>query len=174
MEYCSGQSLESYLSKRNSENWNMDECRQDNFNIFTNIINGIVEVHKNNVIHRDLKPENIFIDFNEHTQLKTAKIGDFGLARMLTSNNQEQSPIRKKEQNSSKESTSAGTKSLTTISRFSSVAGTEIYMAPEIKKHFLKGTKPEKFSDIEINKKTDIFQLGLILYEICHPIKTGM
>ena len=38
-------------------------------------------------------------------------------------------------------------------SKFSSIAGTEAYMAPEIKTHFLNGTKPFKHSDPEINKK---------------------
>jgi len=41
----------------------------------------MVEIHKNDVIHRDLKPENIFIENG------MAKIGDFGLARMLRSDN---------------------------------------------------------------------------------------
>jgi hypothetical protein len=41
-------------------------------------------------------------------------------------------------------------------------------MAPEIKKHFHAGTFPFKNNDIEINKKQDIYQLGLILYELCH------
>jgi serine/threonine protein kinase len=49
------------------------------------MINGMVEVHKNNVLHRDLKPENIFINKNGNTT--TAKIGDFGLARQLNSQN---------------------------------------------------------------------------------------
>lgn len=42
----------------------------------------MAEIHKNDVLHRDLKPENIFIDKREGKQA-TAKIGDFGLARML-------------------------------------------------------------------------------------------
>lgn len=45
------------------------------------MINGMAEIHKNNVLHRDLKPENIFI--NKENETITAKIGDFGLARML-------------------------------------------------------------------------------------------
>ena len=42
----------------------------------------MVEIHCNNVLHSDLKPENIFINKNSVTGT-TAKIGDFGLARML-------------------------------------------------------------------------------------------
>jgi len=52
--------------------------------------------------------------------------------------------------------------------QYTSIAGTEAYMAPEIKKHFHAGTFPFKNNDIEINKKQDIYQLGLILYELCH------
>ncbi len=42
------------------------------------------DIHKQNIIHRDLKPENIFID--DRNNLIKAKIGDFGLARMLNPN----------------------------------------------------------------------------------------
>jgi translation initiation factor 2-alpha kinase 4 len=57
--------------------------REANFRIFSDMVNGLVEIHKNDVIHRDLKPENIFIDDSKQESLPTAKIGDFGLARML-------------------------------------------------------------------------------------------
>ena len=84
MEYCSGQTLEDKLNKRNViEGFGFIENggpidRNQNLKIFSQIINGMVEIHKNDVIHRDLKPENIFIENG------TAKIGDFGLARTLT------------------------------------------------------------------------------------------
>ena len=44
-------------------------------------------------------------------------------------------------------------------------------MAPEIKHHFVNGTKQLKH--IEINKKTDIYTLGLILYELSNKMKTN-
>jgi serine/threonine protein kinase len=146
------------------------------------MINGMAEVHKNNVLHRDLKPENIFIDKKEGMKA-TAKIGDFGLARMLIGN---------KFQDGSSESTAfydgssspsfhSSTEFLSPekginskISVLSSVAGTEAYMAPEVKKHFLEGTRPSKEKDIELSKMQDIYQLGLILYEISHKMKTNM
>ena len=79
MEYCSGQSLENQLKKRNNENegygFVVDSGRSGvnggsagvidreyNYQIFSQMINGMVEIHKNNVLHRDLKPENIFIN----------------------------------------------------------------------------------------------------------------
>lgn len=64
--------------------------RQYNFQIFSQMINGMVEIHCNNVLHSDLKPENIFINENSVTGT-TAKIGDFGLARMLNREGSEES-----------------------------------------------------------------------------------
>jgi serine/threonine protein kinase len=54
------------------------------------------------------------------------------------------------------------------------VAGTEAYMAPEVLRHYWDGTRPPKHKNEEINMKQDIFQLGLILYEICHKMSTNM
>ena len=39
------------------------------------------EIQKHDILHRDLKPENIFIDGKGDNV--SAKIGDFGLARLL-------------------------------------------------------------------------------------------
>lgn len=69
-EYCSGETLKTYLNNRNGIS------RRNNFEIFQQIINGVITIHEGNIIHRDLKPENIFLDENQNI-----KIGDFGLAR---------------------------------------------------------------------------------------------
>lgn len=107
-------------------------------NIFKHIVDGLVEVHRNNILHRDLKPENIFINQN------IAKLGDFGLAK------KQGDPEDKY------------------------VAGTEAYIPPELKQNFLKGTKPENQEDIELAKKQDVYQIGLILYELMLKIRTNM
>ena len=70
-EYCSGETLRTFLVARKSQ-----INRHQNFKIFEQIITGVIIIHESNIIHRDLKPENIFLD--EH---KNIKIGDFGLAR---------------------------------------------------------------------------------------------
>lgn len=46
-------------------------------------------------------------------------------------------------------------------------------MAPEIQKHYLEGTLPEKFTDVSINIKQDIYSLGLILYQLSFKITTA-
>ena len=45
--------------------------------IFKQIVDGLAEIHKNNIIHRDIKPSNIMI-----TNEGVVKIGDFGISRM--------------------------------------------------------------------------------------------
>ena len=45
---------------------------------------GLMHLHSKNVIHRDLKPHNIFISQGDsRSDSRTAKIGDFGLARLM-------------------------------------------------------------------------------------------
>jgi len=47
-------------------------------------------------------------------------------------------------------------------------------MAPEIKVHFRDGTKPVRHEDISVDMKQDIYSVGLILYELCHKMRTHM
>ena len=51
--------------------------------IVTQICIGLKEIHKNNIIHRDLTPDNIFIDKNNKI-----KIGDFGISKIFSDNNE--------------------------------------------------------------------------------------
>ena len=116
------------------------------------------EIHKHDILHRDLKPENIFIDGKGDNV--SAKIGDFGLARLLkpqtNSTNETLSepystPDRRMESNHSPTMELRG-RTMRNNVYFSSTAGTEVYMAPEIKHHYHAGTLPQKYKDIDINK----------------------
>jgi len=64
------------------KNFNGGDIRKKIFSIFTKILLGLYELHKQHIIHRDIKPGNIMIvdDF-------TPKIGDLGLAKILGSTN---------------------------------------------------------------------------------------
>ncbi len=70
-EYCSGLTLKKFIKNRQSK---ID--RKQNYQIFSQIVDGVLTIHQANIIHRDLKPDNIFLD--KHNNVK---IGDFGLAR---------------------------------------------------------------------------------------------
>ncbi|KAM3280524.1 hypothetical protein ACQJBY_047360 [Aegilops geniculata] len=87
--------------------------------IIVGIAEGLLYLHKHSrlrVIHRDLKPSNILLD-----SMMNAKISDFGLAKIFSSNNNEGNKTRK-------------------------VVGTYGYMAPEYASHGLFSVKSDVFS----------------------------
>ncbi|CAO2816057.1 unnamed protein product [Amaranthus hypochondriacus] len=74
-EFVSGGSLHKHLHEGGGGNfltWN------ERFNIIVGIAKGLSHLHQLNVIHYNLKSSNILID-----GLGEAKVGDFGLARLL-------------------------------------------------------------------------------------------
>ena len=74
-EFVSGGSLHKHLHEGGDGNfltWN------ERFNIIVGIAKGLSHLHQLNVIHYNLKSSNILID-----GLGEAKVGDFGLARLL-------------------------------------------------------------------------------------------
>ena len=86
---------------------------------------GLAAAHEQGIVHRDLKPCNVLLDSAGH-----ACIADFGLARML------------------------GTQQQQSLNRAGEVHGTPRYMSPEQAEG-----KP-------VDARTDIYSLGLILYEM--------
>ncbi len=109
---------------------------KDKIDIAIQICNGLEAIHSKGIIHRDLKPSNILI-----TKDKKVKIIDFGVSKFI------------------KNDISDITDSLTittTISEWKSIKirGTLNYMSPEA----LEGKG--------LDERTDIFSLGVILYEM--------
>ena len=100
------------------------------------MVNGLVAIHKEHVLHRDLKPENIFMVTDKNGL--SAKIGDFGLAVLMEDESALEIGVK-----SSTETKNCG---------FSSVAGTQPYIAPEIKKHFASGTTPKGGDIVTLQK----------------------
>ena len=87
MEYCNGETLESYIQEKKKENEFLSE--NEILIIFLQILKGLqyarnLFISKKNselLMHRDLKPENIFI--HQVGKRKIIKIGDFGLAKIF-------------------------------------------------------------------------------------------
>ena len=73
LEYMEGGSLREYLIDKKI--LTLDEF----YRIFIQIIKGIYDIHKNNLIHLDIKPENIMFKDKDRT---IVKIGDLGIAKL--------------------------------------------------------------------------------------------
>lgn len=117
--------------------------------LFREITKGLAYIHSQDVIHRDLKPANIFLNSRGKV-----KIGDFGLATTSSLALQPNHEVGSSHRRSVMSSSATGE------------VGTALYVAPE-----LKG----KASDSQHNQKVDMYSLGIIFFEMCHPpFSTGM
>jgi len=92
--------------------------------------------HAEGIIHRDIKPANIFV-----TKRGLAKVLDFGLAKLVPKG------LAEADQNSS-----GGTPDSNSIVGI--ISGTPSYMSPE------------QVRGDDLDPRTDIFSLGLLLYEM--------
>ena len=125
--------------------------------IFSQIVKGVKYVHQKGLIHRDLKPSNCFLLDGQAT---IVKIGDFGLSRESV----------KGAIDSTKSTDSLGhldhvlnkNNSKTIFGDFTNTAGVGTYLY----------ASPEQISGRDYDASTDIFSLGVMLFELCYPMYT--
>jgi serine/threonine protein kinase len=169
MQLCSVQTLADFLGNRQARIGSVADTISDSdcyavdipfaLRLFSQIAHGVKYVHKQGLIHRDLKPQNCFIDDSG-----SVKVGDFGLSR---------------------ESSTAGS-----ISAFDDGAdtndadsiaidnneGLEDVFGDDAENTAGVGTRayasPEQMKGSNYDASTDVFSLGLILFEMCYPLYT--
>jgi serine/threonine-protein kinase len=105
-------------------------------NVAVQIASALAAAHANGIVHRDIKPENIILRSDG-----IAKVLDFGLAKLTGQGSQElvdsEAPTR------------ADLKTDSGV-----VMGTAIYMSPEQARGY------------QVDARTDIFSLGVVIYEL--------
>ncbi|KAF9353081.1 hypothetical protein BGX34_011807 [Mortierella sp. NVP85] len=154
MEYCEKQTLKDLID--------IGVDPDEGWRLFRQILEGLVHIHSQGMIHRDLKPVNIFLNADGDV-----KIGDFGLA---TSNTQSISDLKSQSQAVTEtiamsRSTSYDRANDDGLSLTTGV-GTVFYVSPEV----LNGAE----NGFRYNTKADMYSLGIIFFEMCYPLATGM
>lgn len=155
---------EGKIDKKTSPVFLLSDCeKKEAKNIFRQVLKGVEYIHSQHLIHRDLKPQNILFSIDG----SKVKIGDFGLATLHNSNQVIHPNIA---QNRQFWQTSTDPTSIPTSATYENGndlthtgnIGTSIYASPEQKNRK------------DYDHKTDIFSLGLILFELFYPLSTEM
>ncbi|MCD0457914.1 serine/threonine-protein kinase [Roseiconus lacunae] len=105
-------------------------------NIFANVCQTVAYAHSIGIVHRDLKPSNIMVGKFGETQVM-----DWGIAKLLEDGDELTGEILKQDRFATYDGT---------------VTGTPGYMAPE----------QAMGRSNEVNRATDVFALGAILFEV--------
>jgi len=120
MDYIEGETLSQILKEK--KRLSVAEA----IPLFAEICDGLGAAHDHGIIHRDIKPSNIVLQ--NTSSGRRARVVDFGIAKMLDSENQH-------------------------LTKTGEVFGSPYYMSPE------------QCEGLEIDKRSDIYSLGLVLYE---------
>ncbi|OLY79661.1 putative serine/threonine-protein kinase ifkB [Smittium mucronatum] len=194
MEYCENKTLGDLINE------GIDE--KTGWRLFRQMLEGLAHIHSRGMIHRDLKPVNIFISANGEAKigdfgLATSSFASInGLNRATSLNNINQFPTNSGTISLLTDSLNSGEiKPITNKADFqfskdvgmygnlitgihpvldksyeytmTTDIGTSAYVAPEVLAN--RGS-----SNARYNNKVDMYSLGIIFFEMCYPLMTGM
>jgi len=155
MQLCEEKTLATYLLQN-------PRSLSQSLEYFLQVTQGLKYVHECKLIHRDLKPSNCFL-FNN-----SVKIGDFGLSRQTDELNGQAPRYQASGSTQLFSITTPMSSAATSMNDFSTGIetnqeevtqgiGTALYASPE------------QMNGSVYDEKTDIYSLGIILFELCHP-----
>jgi eukaryotic-like serine/threonine-protein kinase len=140
MEFIDGETLRSHIHGKPLP-------LEETLKLGIQIAEALEVAHAEGIIHRDIKPANIFV-----TRRGQAKVLDFGLAKLVPKG------IAKTQPDSDSDSSDSSSQSSNEASDSTSIvgiiSGTPSYMSPE------------QVRGDNLDQRTDIFSLGLLLYEM--------
>jgi len=136
-EHCSAGDLRSLLGKGRQP-----MKAESILSLLMPVVQALARAHAAGIVHRDIKPANILLTRNDGDEV-TAKLADFGLARIVIENNMDSILLAHRSGTSMQ------------VQGFG-VAGTAMYMAPELK--MAAGT----LTPAEL-KRADVYSFGVTL-----------
>ena len=144
MEFCQQMTLAQYI-----QDHSLTKIKNKVMYTFTyQLIKSLAKIHKKNIIHANINPENIFV-INEDS----IKIGDFSSAKDIE---------LKFKKGKNKYAKNIHSQSYRNIMELNDNEEIET----ELREESLYSS-PEQNKGKEVSKKSDIYSVGLVLYEMC-------